>query len=102
MKKTITNAKDATCYNCGATAQITLEHGQTVCTRCGSINLRDPRGRAFEPTFGPARTYRASRYTPELPCRRDNDRHWPQIRERRSVGSTENTERHGRNQGAPA
>lgn len=87
MKKTITNAKDATCYNCGATAHVRLEHGQTVCTACGSINLRDPRGHAFEPVFGPVRTYRASRYTPELPCRRENDRLWPKAQERRTQGA---------------
>ena len=85
MKKTITNKQDATCYTCGATAQITLEHGQTVCTRCGSINLRDPRGNVFEPTFGPAATFRASRYTPPVADRRTNDRPWPLIRERRAV-----------------
>lgn len=84
MKKTITNAIDAICYNCGAKAHVRLEHGQITCTACGSINLRDPRGNAFEPVFGPAGTYRASRYTPEMPDRRVNDRPWPLVRERRA------------------
>lgn len=87
--KTITNARDAICYNCGEIAQVTIEHGQPVCSACRKTGfLRDPRGKAFEPIYGPARTYRASVYTPEMPDRRVSNRIWPKIRERRAQGAT--------------
>lgn len=88
MKKIITNATDAICYNCGARGATTsrADGGYVICAACGKAGyLRDPRGHAFQPVYGPARTFRASKYTPELPDRRIKQQPWPLIRERRAV-----------------
>ncbi len=89
LSKDIINQQDGTCHGCGRAGQVSLALPiQPICMVCGSTDIRDPRGKAFEPMFGPAATYRASRYTPELPDRRTNDRPWPLIRERRAQGAT--------------
>lgn len=89
MKKTITNKQDATCQRCGSIGQPVMPTWvpawQPVCGSCGSADLRDPRGKTFEPTYGAASTYRASKYTPEMPDRRTECRSWPLIRERRAA-----------------
>lgn len=86
MKKTITNAKDALCYNCGELAAVTIQHNEPACSACGKVGyLRDPRGKVFEPTYGPAKFFRASKYTPPVPDRRINNRLWPKAQERRQA-----------------
>lgn len=89
LNKVVINQQDGTCHGCGRVGQIALVLPvQPICMVCGSLDIRDPRGHAFEPMFGPARTYRASRYTPELPDRRVNNRMWPKAKERRAQGAT--------------
>ena len=81
--RVITNV--AICTGCGFSAGVVLEGGIPVCKHCGSSYLLGTDMRPFVPVFAdnPARVFRASRYTPEVRCRRGKGGPWPKIRERR-------------------
>lgn len=81
----------AICTQCGFTAGVFLSNGVPVCKRCRSTYLLGADLKPFEPRFAddPKRVFRASRYTPEVKCRRMLNRPYSKYRERRksvSVG----------------
>lgn len=87
MKKIIINPQDAVCHGCGTAGEVARHYiysAQPICMACGSLDVRDHRGRAFEPIFGPAKTFRASKYTPPVPDRRVRNVPYPSIRDRRA------------------
>jgi hypothetical protein len=58
--------------------------GFAMCEHCGSPDLINyMTQQIFEPVYKEAATYKASVYTPELPCRRKEERAWPKIKDRR-------------------
>ena len=88
MKK-ITNAADAACLSCFVGDHAVINKtGQVVCENCGSMNLTSrTKPGTFEAEFGgPAKTYKASVYTPECRDRRTRNRPWPAYKEQRARG----------------
>ena len=82
--KIITNK--AICTQCGFDAGVILSNGIPVCKKCRSTYLIDANGKPFKPVFGgPQTTYKASKYTPEMRCRRSGSGAWPKMKERRLV-----------------
>lgn len=83
MKKIITNENDAHCVNCLTSTSIIISFGVPRCRSCGSDHIIDSEGKPFTPLYGPAKMYRQNKYLPEQVCRRENNRPFPIIRDRR-------------------
>lgn len=83
MSKIVTNT--AVCSNCGNTDTPSVnDRNMITCKACGSVMLLDLHGRMFEPEFAAASTYRVSPYCPEFPDRRESDKRYPIIKDRRA------------------
>lgn len=86
MNKIVANGHEAICRIC-ANVGATISKNEVVCSHCGAKELVNIFGGIFLPVFeiDKNKTYQVSKYTPKLPDRRENNRLWPKIKERRSA-----------------
>lgn len=83
MRKLI-NGEQALCLNCQTSLAIMVADGSIRCHRCGRMMLVDKKSKElFVPEFGEDDFYQASVYTPKLKSRRNNEKQFPIIRDRR-------------------
>jgi len=85
--RVVVNKNEYYCVDCTSVGVDVIRGSSVVCSVCGSPNLVDrEKGLHFNPIFGddPNSTYKVSRYTPELPCRRKRKAKYPIIRDRRA------------------